>query len=67
MEDELKSDDLLRRDVTNIVSLFTPYIPYLGILSGSITVGKHVSSHMMNKIEKQPNNQPEGHDENKPM
>ena len=30
MESELKKDELLRRDVTNLVSSLTPYIPYLG-------------------------------------
>ena len=41
MEEELKKDDLLRKDVTNQVSLITLYLPYLRFLSGGITVGKH--------------------------
>ena len=49
LEDELKKDNLLRRDVSNLVSSLTPYIPHLGFLSGGITVGKHISSHMINK------------------
>ena len=31
MEDELKEDELLRRDVTNLVASLTPYIPYLKV------------------------------------
>ena len=49
MEEELKKHDLLRRDVTNLVSSITPYLPYSGFLSGGITVEKHVSNHMYNK------------------
>ena len=62
MEDELKKDELLRR-VNNLVASLTPYIPYLGLLSGSITVGKHVSKHMLNKAENTSNKIPVG-DEN---
>lgn len=43
MKDELKKDEVLRRDVTNLVSSLTPYVPYLDFLSGGITVGKHWS------------------------
>ena len=38
LEDEIKKDDLLKR----VVEMFSPYIPYLGILSGDITTVKHV-------------------------
>ena len=37
-----KKDKHLRRDVENLVSSITPYLPYLGFLSGGITVGKHI-------------------------
>lgn len=60
MEAELKKDELLRHDATNLVSSLTPYIPYLGFLSGVITVGKHVSAHIINKNEKQSDNKPVG-------
>lgn len=49
MEDELKKDELLRRDINGLMSYLIPYIPYLNVLSASITMGKHVSSHMVNK------------------
>ena len=49
IEDELKEDKLLKRDVENLISSITPYLPYLGLVSSGITVGKHVSNHMYNK------------------
>ena len=42
LEKELVRDKLLKRDVKSVVGGLTPYLPYLGILSGGITVGKHV-------------------------
>ena len=46
MEDKLKKDELLRRYVTNIVASLTPCTIF-GTFSGGITVGKHVSNHML--------------------
>ena len=54
MEDDLKKDELLRRDVNNLMSSLNPCIPYLGLLSSGITVGKHVCSHMYNKVSSDP-------------
>lgn len=45
MEKELKHDPLLRKDVEAILSYFTPWIPCLGLFSGSMTVTKHVYAH----------------------
>ena len=42
LEKDLLKDKLLRRDVKNIIGWVTPFLPYLGLLSGGITVGKHV-------------------------
>ena len=42
LEKDLSKDKLLRRDVKFLVEKVTPFLPYLGILSGGITVGKHV-------------------------
>ena len=39
---ELVNDKLLKRDVKSVVEKLSPYLPYLGILSGGVTVGKHV-------------------------
>ena len=46
MEDELSRDKLLRRGVQGIISSITPFLQYNGLLSGSITVGRHASYHM---------------------
>ena len=42
LEKELLKDKLLRRDVKFLLEKVTPFLPYLGILSGGITVGKHI-------------------------
>ena len=44
MKKELEENSLLKKDIKNLVSYVTPYIPLIGILSGGITVGKHVIS-----------------------
>ena len=35
----------LKSDVTKVVEKISPYIPFLGFLSGGITIAKHVYSH----------------------
>ena len=52
LEKDLLKDKLLRRDVKNLVERVTPFLPYLGLVSGSITIGKHV-------VKKKYNNQEE--------
>ena len=42
LEKELGNDKLLKRDVKSVVEKVSPYLPYLRILSGGVTVGKHV-------------------------
>ena len=42
LEKELAKDKLLRRDLKSVVEKLSPYLPYLGFLSGGVTVGKHV-------------------------
>ena len=42
LEKKLVNDKLLKRDVKSVVEKLCPYLPYLGILSGGVTVGKHV-------------------------
>ena len=44
MKKELEENDLLRKDIKNLISYVTPYIPFIGLLSGGITIGKHVIS-----------------------
>ena len=42
LEKDLSKDKLLKRDLKSVLEKFSPYLPYLGIFSGGITVGKHV-------------------------
>ena len=53
MKKELEENDLLRKDIKNLVGYVTPYIPLIGILSGGITVGKHVISTRVSCPEKE--------------
>ena len=46
---ELQKDELLKRDVYSLVEKITPFIPFLGILSGGITTAKHVYDHKSKK------------------
>ena len=48
---ELNKDELLKRDVHLLVERITPYILFLGIISGGITTAKHVYGHKTNKQE----------------
>ena len=52
LEKDLAKDKLLKRDVKNIVEKITPYLPCLGLVSGGITVGKHVVKKKYNTGEK---------------
>ena len=45
LSDELREDDLLKNNVRNVVERISPYIPFLGFLSGGITTAKHVYEH----------------------
>ena len=42
LEKDLAKNELLKNDVKKIVGYITPFIPYIGIISGGITVGGHV-------------------------
>ena len=45
LAEELRRDELLKRDVQRVVEMFSTYTPYLGILSRSVTTAKHVYNH----------------------
>ena len=45
LDKKLKADKFLRSDVKSIIERFTPFLPFLGIISGGVTVGKHVIKH----------------------
>ena len=42
---DLKMDELLKKDVHSLVERITPYIPFLGFLSGGITTARQVYGH----------------------
>ena len=42
LKDDLQSNELFKRDVKNILSYVTPYIPLIGLACGAICLGKHV-------------------------
>ena len=44
LEKDLAKNELLKNDVKKIVGYITPFIPYIGIISGGITVSGHVIS-----------------------
>ena len=45
LTNELKKDKLLKRDVYSLVEKISPFIPFLGFLSGGIITAKHVYDH----------------------
>lgn len=53
-EEPMETDEVLKRDIKNIIWSIPPYLPYIGFLSGDITVCKHVSKHMLNKVTEEP-------------
>ena len=44
LEKDLTKNKLLKRDIKKIVGYITPFVPFIGIISGGITVGGHVIS-----------------------
>ena len=44
LEEDLTKNELLKRDIKKIVGYITPFVPFIGIISGGITVGGHVIS-----------------------
>lgn len=42
---DLRKDELLKKDVYTVIETITPYLRFLGILSGGITTAKHVYNH----------------------
>ena len=42
LKDDLRSNELFKHDVKNILSYVTPYIPLIGLACGAICLGKHV-------------------------
>ena len=42
LKDDLGSNELFKRDVKNILSYVTPYVPLIGLACGAICLGKHI-------------------------
>ena len=42
LKDDLKGNELFKRDVKNMLSYVTPYVPLIGLACGAICLGKHV-------------------------
>jgi hypothetical protein len=42
LREELNQDKMFKSDVKSVVAKLSPYIPYLGIVSGGVTTVKHV-------------------------
>ena len=43
LEKDLEGNELFKRDVKNILCLITPYIPFVGLVCGGVSVGKHIT------------------------
>ena len=39
---ELREDKLLQRDIKKVVEFISPFIPFIGVITGGATLGKHV-------------------------
>ena len=39
---ELREDKLLQRDIKKVVGFISPFIPFIGVITGGATLGKHV-------------------------
>ena len=42
LERDLENNELLKRDVKNMLYYVTPYIPLVGLVCGGICLGKHI-------------------------
>ena len=49
LENDLSKNELLKKDIKKIVGYITPHIPFIGLISGGITVGGHVASKKLSK------------------
>ena len=45
---ELKEDKLLQRDIKKVVGFIAPFIPFIGVITGDATLGKHVMQQQRN-------------------
>ena len=45
---ELREDKLLQRDIKKVVKFISPFIPFIGVITGGATLGKHVMQQQRN-------------------
>lgn len=45
LTNELRNDKLLQKNVKSAVSFLAPFIPFIGLISGGTTLGKHMMLH----------------------
>ena len=45
---ELREDKLLQRDIKKVVGFISPFIPFIGVITGGATLGKHVMQQQRN-------------------
>ena len=51
LKDELKNNELFKKDVKNILSNVTPHVPLIGLACGAICIGKHILKNKTKKKE----------------
>ena len=51
LEEDLRQDALLERDIVSMMEFLTPYIPYTGLLFGTITTAHHAYDHQTSPLE----------------
>ena len=56
---ELREDKLLQRDIKKVVEFISPFIPFIGVITGGATLGKHVMQQQRNGEVKMGTNQSE--------
>ena len=49
---ELKEDKLLQGNVKTAINFIAPFIPFIGLVTGGATVGKHVMKKQNEKVER---------------
>ena len=45
---ELREDKLLQRDIKKVVGFIAPFIPFIGVITGGATLGKHIMQQQRN-------------------
>ena len=50
---DLENNELFKRDVKNILSYVTPYIPFVGLVCGAICLWRHVIKKSAERREKE--------------